>query len=128
MNELRLTLAVLKDTFAICRLEPKSAIPAWAVNSTFSSITRTPEELSIVCRESDVPEGFSCETGWRCLQVEGPLDFALTGILASLATTLAEAGIAIFAISAFSTDYILVKQGDLTRAVQALTEAGHVIL
>ncbi len=127
MNEIRLTLTVLNDTFAVCRLEQNSAIPAWAVNSTFSSITRTPGELSVICRQSDVPDGIMCEKGWRCLQVQGPLDFALTGILASLATTLAEAGVSIFAISTFNTDYVLVKENDLPRATQALSEAGHVV-
>jgi hypothetical protein len=127
MNATRLALTVLNDTFAICRLEPNAAIPVWAVNSTLSSITRTPDELSVVCRQGDVPEGITCEKGWRCLRVQGPLDFALTGILASLATTLAEGGISIFAISTFDTDYILVKQHDLPRAIQALSGAGHVV-
>jgi hypothetical protein len=125
MTEPHLTLTVLNDTFAVCRLEPRYAIPAWAVSSAFSSITRTPDELSVVCRQSDVPAGVACENDWRCLQVQGPLDFELTGILASLASTLAKAGVSIFAVSTFDTDYILVKQNDLLRAIQSLSEAGH---
>lgn len=127
MNGLQLTLVVLNDTFAVCRLEPESAIPTWAVNSTFSSITRTSDELSIVCRQSDIPAGLACEMGWRCLKVQGPLDFALTGILASLTSTLGKAGVSIFAISTFDTDYVLVKQNDLPRAIQSLSDAGHVV-
>lgn len=125
MNERHLKLVVLNDTFAVCRLAPNSAIPTWAVNSTFSSITRTPDELSIVCRQSDVPGGIAREEGWRCLKVQGPLAFELTGVLASLGSTLARAGVSIFAVSTFDTDYIFVRENDLTRSVQSLLEAGH---
>ena len=97
-------------------------IPEWA-HSGFFSMTRTPDELSIVCNEEIVPDGVACEKGWHCLQVKGPLDFALTGILASLAAPLAEAGISIFAISTYDTDYFLVKE--LDRAIAVLFKAGH---
>ncbi len=127
MNELSLTLTILNETFAVCRLAPHEAVPAWAVRSTFSSITRTPDELSIVCRQSDVPAGVRSEKEWRCLQVQGPLDFALIGVLASLTTPLAKAGISLFTLSTFNTDYVLVKQNDLPRAIQALSDAGHVV-
>ena len=80
-----------------------------------------------MCKQSDVPEGVKCEKGWRCLKVEGPLDFGLTGILASLAQPLAEAKISIFAISTFDTDYILVKDENFKAAVLALSSAGHEI-
>jgi hypothetical protein len=109
-------------TFGICRLDKDAPIPEWA-HIGFSSITRTPDELSIVCKEEIVPERVICERGWHCLQVMGPLDFALTGILASLAAPLAEAGISIFAISTYDTDYFLVKE--LNRAIAVLSDAGH---
>ncbi len=127
MAELHLTLTVLPDILAICRLEPQAPIPAWGVNSRFSSITRTPIELSIVCPQASVPAGIPCEKDWRCLQVQGPLDFTLTGILASLSSVLAQAGISIFGISTFDTDYILVKQKKLESAIQALSAAGHLV-
>ena len=73
----------------------------------------------------DVPANVKVEPKWRCLKVKGPLDFALTGILASLANPLARAGISIFAVSTFDTDYLLVKEGDLERAAEALSIAGH---
>ena len=120
-----LTLSILPDTFAICRLAPHSAIPSWVTASNFFSITRTPDEQSIVCRQSAVPNEIRSERDWRCLQVNGPLDFSLTGILASLAAPLANAGISIFAISTFDTDYLLVKENDLAKAIDILRQAGH---
>ena len=120
-----LSLSILPPTLAICKLSPETRVPEWAQRGAFSAITRTPEELSVVCPAENVPPGIRCERGWRCLKVGGPLDFSLTGVLASLALPLANAGISIFAISTFDTDYILVPDHDLERAVRALTQAGH---
>ena len=120
-----IALSVLPETFAICRLAPATPIPKWALDSF--SITRTRDELSIVCAQRDVPAGIRCERDWRALKVDGTLDFALTGILASLAAPLADAGISIFAISTYDTDYLLVKETNLPRAVQVLFAAGHKI-
>jgi len=121
-----LTLSILPDTFAICRLAPDAPIPAWA-RGDFLSLTCTRDELSLVCAQANVPAGVQCECAWRALRVIGRLDFALTGILASLAAPLADAGISIFALSTFDTDYILVKAGDLENAIRALRQAGHKI-
>ncbi len=126
--DVSLTLSVLPDRFAVCRLAPDAERPAWAEAGAFSSVTRTPEELSVVCPEEAVPPGVRCERGRRALRVHGPLDFALTGILAALTAPLAEAGIPLFALSTFDTDYVLVHDDVLTRAVRALTEAGHTVL
>ena len=120
-----LRLEVLPETYAICRLGPEEAAPAWATGGAFLSLTRTPAELSIVCIQGSVPEGVRCERGWRCLGVEGALDFSLTGILASLADPLAAAGVSIFAVSTFDTDYLLLREADLERGVDALRHAGH---
>ncbi len=87
-------------------------------------MTRTADELSIVCRQERVPAGIDCERDWRILKIEGQLDFALVGILSAISTILANREVSIFAISTFNTDYVLVKAGDLNRAVQALAEAG----
>ena len=122
-----LTLSVLSDTFAICRLAASAPMPAWA-RGDFLSITRTRDELSIVCAQSNVPDGIKCERDWCALQVVGPLDFALTGVLASLSAPLADAGISIFALSTFDTDYVLVKTERWREAVQVLRQAGHRIL
>jgi len=120
-----LTLSVLPDTFAVCRLDAGAPVPDWARD--FFSITRTRDELSIVCPQRDVPPGIRCERDLRSLRVEGKLDFSLTGILASLAAPLADAGISIFALSTYDTDYLLVKEKHLPRAVQVLSASGHKI-
>jgi hypothetical protein len=119
-----LTLSILPDTFAICRLDPSAPIPAWTLGD-FISITRTRDELSMVCAQANVPDAIRCERGWRALKIEGQLDFALTGILASIATPLADAGISIFALSTFDTDYVLVKAEKLEQAIRVLQKAGH---
>jgi hypothetical protein len=127
MAEIALTLTVLPGTYAVCRLAPEDSLPGWATSGGFFSITRTSDELSVVCEQGGVPEGVTCEGDWRCLQVRGPLDFGLTGILASLAAPLAEAGISIFAISTYDTDYVMVKAADLERATAELSRSGHLI-
>ena len=123
MTSLRLT--VLPSRLAVCRLAANALLPIWAAGGALVSITRTADELSIVCLEAQVPGDVTVERGWCCLKVEGPLDFALTGILADLAGALASAGISIFAVSTFDTDYLLVKEETLDRAVEALKVAGH---
>jgi hypothetical protein len=118
-------LHLLPGQVAICRLAPDADIPTWAGGGPFSSITRTSDELSIVCAEGLAPEGVRCEDGWRAFQVAGPVEFSLTGVLAAIATPLAGAGVSIFVISTFDTDYVLVKEENLAKAVEALRAAGH---
>jgi len=128
MAEWKLTLSILPEVFAVCRLEPDAALPAWAMRGSFFSITRTPEEVSIVCQQDAVPEDVLAEKAWRGLKVEGPIDFAFTGVLASLARPLAEAGVSIFPLATYNTDYLLLKEQDLARAIVALSEEGHALL
>ena len=122
----KLHLRVWKDRFAVCRLAPRDAVPSWVWTAgEFISVSRTRDELSIVCAEGSVPPGIRCAKGWRILEVAGPLDFALSGILASLTVPLAHAGVSIFAISTYDTDYVLVGEAQLDLAVRMLTAAGH---
>ena len=125
MNVPRLPLTILRDSFAICRLRPDESIPSWALSGGFCSLTRTPDELSIVCAQELVPEGVEAVRGWKSLKVEGKLDFNLVGVLSSLASSLARVGVSTFVISTYETDYLLVKESDLDRAVAALRKAGH---
>jgi len=124
-DAVHLRLFLLDYRMAACRLGPHDAVPGWAGAGAFSSVTRTSTELSIVCREDAVPDGTPRESGWRIFQVEGPLDFALTGVLASIAGPLAEAGVSLFAVSTFDTDYVMVPERDVEQAVLALRAAGH---
>lgn len=121
-----LVLTILPLHLAVCRLEPGAPQPALPPGAFFS-VTRTSDELSIVCDEGAVPSGAQAENGWRALKVEGPLDFSLTGILAGLAGVLAVAEISIFAISTYDTDYVLVRSTSLQAAVAALRRAGYVV-
>ena len=120
-------LLLLPETLSICRMERNALIPEWALTGGFFSVTRTDEELSVVCPRGQVPPGIQKQDGWRALQVEGPLDFSLTGILASLTEPLAKEGICVFAISTYDTDYLLVKEEQLEGAIQALWKEGYKI-
>jgi uncharacterized protein len=122
-----LDLTVLPDELTVCRLPAEYDVPGWVPFSGLRSVTWTADETSVVCASPAVPEGTPCERGWRALMIAGPLDFALTGILASVADPLAAAGISIFAISTYDTDYVLVRERDLGRAAAALREAGHTV-
>ncbi len=122
-----LTLSLLPERLAICRLDPASETPAWAMSGGFVSMTRTPEELSIVCPEEQVPEGVRSDRGWRALKLEGPLELTLTGILASISAPLAEADIPIFSVATYNTDYVLVRESQLSASMAALSARGHVV-
>ena len=113
------------DLYAIVRLDPGASVPDWATESPFWSVTRSDSELSIVCAQDDIPDDASAERGWCALELMGPLDFSLTGVVASLVSPLADAEVPIFVLSTFETDYLLVREKDYARAVAALEDAGH---
>lgn len=123
----QLTISVHPERFGICRLEPTADFPAWTTGSKFLTFSRTPHELSIVCAEVKIPEGVTAERGRRLFEVEGVLPFSLTGVLAAITAPLAEAQVSIFAVSTYDTDYLLVSETDLERAIQVLEAAGHAI-
>ena len=116
MSTSKLSLAILPSLFAVCRLRNDENIPSWGLACSFCSVTRTPDELSIVCPQEHAPEGVEAVRGWRSLMVEGRLDFNQVGILSSLTSVLADAGISIFAISTYDTDYLFVRESDLSRS------------
>lgn len=124
-----LDLELLGDDFAICRLPGGSSVPPslveLAMDGHVVSATWTPEEVSILCPAAHAPPGVTQETPWRCIKVTGPVDLALTGVLASIVNPLADARVNIFAFSTFDTDYLLVPTVRLAEAVAALTAAGH---
>ena len=120
-------LTILAGELAVCRLGVEQEVPPWVwrEREPLCSVTYTGDECSIVCPAGVIPNGVQAERGWRVLKVLGPLDFALTGVLVSLAQPLAEQGIPIFALSTFDTDYLLVKEQALSEAKTALEQAGH---
>lgn len=120
-----LTLRLLSEELAVCRLDPGAQVPAWAWRGSLVVIARTPQELSLVCAADAVPQDVRCTRGWRALMVEGPLPFDVVGVLSSLAAPLARAGVSLFAVSTHDTDYLLVQAKDLPRALAALRAAGH---
>ena len=122
------SLRLISQPLAIVRRSVGAGLPWWVANSeAFLSFTRTPEETSIVCDDRSVPEGVQAERGFRALRVEDTLSFSATGVLASIAQPLADAGVSIFVISTFDTDYVLVREASLDDAVRVLREAGHTV-
>jgi uncharacterized protein len=119
------TLSVVAGRYTICRLEPTARIPDWATVQRLFSITRTPSELSIVCPDELVPPEVFCDRGWRVLELQGPFDLATTGVVASIAGPLAAAGVSLFVVSTYDTDYVLVKDAALGEAISALAARGH---
>jgi uncharacterized protein len=127
MEPRTLTLDLLAGGFAVVRLDAAAPLPPWADGGPFVSTTRTEAELSVVCAQGAVPPGVRAEPDWRCLRVRGPLGFGMTGVLASLAGPLASSGVSIFVVSTYDTDYLMVQERDLDRAVFALERAGHTV-
>jgi len=121
----KLSLKLLRERMAVCRFESSAPLPDWIDQPGFYSITRTAEELSVVCSEERVPPGGQSETGWRCFQLPGPFSFSEIGIISSLTQPLTESGVSVFIISTFDTDYLMVKEKDFARAIDALTAQGH---
>ena len=128
MSENKLILQLLKEKYGVCRLAETSSIPEWAKTSDFFSITKTYDELSIVCLEANIPEDIKYEKDWRILKIEGQLDFSLIGILSEISTILAQNKISIFAISTYDTDYILVKDKDIKNAIASLIKERYEVI
>jgi len=118
-------LKLLPGVYAVCQLPADAPVPAWARGDDFLAIIRTPDELTVVCEGANIPSDVRAERGWRALKIAGPLEFSMVGVLASLSGALAQAGVSIFALSTFDTDYLLVKKAQVETAIQALENAGH---
>lgn len=125
-------LTQLAGQYAVCRIAAGSPVPAWAAEALatggFCSVTRTAEELSVVCEASHAPEGVQAARDWACFQLRGPFDFGETGVLAALLAPLAAAGIGIFAVSTYDTDYILVNQENAWATAEVWRAAGHSVV
>jgi len=120
-----LKLTSLKGNYAICQLDAQTSIPQWASLGDLYSITRTPDELSIICLHEQIPEHIPCQAGWRVLKIEGPFSFDEIGVLAAFTAPLAAAQISLLTISTFDTDYIFIQAENYDQALQVLHSAGH---
>lgn len=123
-----LTLKPIPGRYAVCRLPADAPLPAWFRPAGFCSVSWTEDELSITCDESQVPDEVRCERDWRCLMLQGPFAFDLTGVLLQVLEPLAAANIGIFAVSTFDTDYVLVKGDAFERAKQTLLANGLMLI
>jgi hypothetical protein len=119
------TLHRYPETLAVVKLPPGAEVPAWAESSSIFSITATASETSVVCAARSVPKKSVHRRPFTAFEVEGPLDFALTGVLASLLAPLADAGISVFTLSTYDTDWILVPGDDADRAEEEWRRSGH---
>ncbi len=116
-----------REHLAVCRLPPDAPWPDTPVGTSLYSVTRTADELSVVCPVEHAPAGSRVESGWRAFRVVGPFEFDVVGVIASITGPLAEAGVAVFVLSTFDTDHLLVKAEDLDRTVDSLEAAGHTV-
>lgn len=119
-----LRLAILPHRLAVCRLDSDAPLPSW-IRGAFTSVTRTDEELSVICDDDAVPADVKAERGWRAVRVLGPIPFEVTGVAAALVSPLAAAGISVFLLATFDTDYLLLKDEVFARALDVLRDAGH---
>jgi hypothetical protein len=120
---MKLRLELIETHISVCRLTPDAEVPVW-MRGAFTSVTRTPDELSVVCDSDCVPDEVRAEHGWRMFRVAGPIPFETTGVAAAMVSPLAAAKISVFLIATFDTDYLLVKEDVLGRAIEVLRGAG----
>ncbi len=124
----KLTFRMLTGSYAIVRLNADAAVPEWATKGEFSSITRTADELSIVCLAGNLPDDVNTQHHWTCLKLEGPFPFSMTGVLLSFIEPLSSNQIPIFAMSTYDTDYVLIPEEYSESAIEILTASGHALL
>ena len=127
MGHDKLTLSLLPGEYAVCKLEPERDIPEWITYNTFWSVTKTQDEMSIVCPQNQVPKDVKAESEWRILEVEGPLDFSMTGVVNCLTKPLTDSKISVFILSTYLTDYLLIRSKDIKTAIEVLRAQGHKI-
>ena len=119
-------LQKLEGDFAVCKV---AAIDQIDFTRDFVFLAKTPDEISLVCEEAHVPpDAIEVEAGWKALKVAGVLDFGLIGIIAKISSILAEAGISIFVVSTYNTDYILLKSENFDSGLRALVDSGYIVV
>jgi len=124
----RLKFRQLPGAYGVVRLSAEVPVPAWATRGDFSAVTRAADELSIVCRAENLPQGVHTQHRWTCFRLEGPFAFSQTGVLLAFIEPLSSNRVPIFAVSTYSTDYIFVREDKTTAALDLLSKAGHTLL
>jgi hypothetical protein len=124
-NSANRSLSLFEEEYAVCRLDKSAPIPAWAIRGEFFSVSRTPDELSIVCEQEAVPPETDHDGGWRCFKIESPFEFDLAAMISSVAAPLADEQIDIFVVATQDSDYLLVRQADLDRSISRLQNSGY---
>ena len=125
MKQRQLQLSLLKDKYGICTLPNTAPIPDWALTQSLASITRTEKELTIVCRREILPSQYQSDLNWRCFKIDGSFDLNQIGVIASISSPLADAGISIYVISTYDTDYFLIQEQNLEQTISVLSDIGH---
>ncbi|MBC8470843.1 MAG: ACT domain-containing protein [Planctomycetes bacterium] len=125
MKQRQLQLSLLKDKYGICTLPNNAPIPDWALTQSLASITRTEKELTIVCRLEILPSQYQSGLNWRCFKIDGSFDLNQIGVISSISSTLADAGISIYVISTYDTDYFLIQEQNLEQTISVLSDIGH---
>ena len=119
---------MLDEVYGICIFPNNAPVPEWAVTASLYSITRTKKELTIVCPQSVIPSDCEYDSNWRCFRIDGSFDLNQVGVISSLAAPLAQAGVSIFVVSSYDTDYFLVTGEKVEKAIAALSDNGHLIV
>jgi hypothetical protein len=127
MKQRQLQLSLLKDKYGLCTLPNTAPIPDWALTQSLASITRTEKELTIVCRLEILPSQYQSDLNWRCFKIDGSFDLNQIGVISSISSPLADAGISIYVISTYDTDYFLIKEQNLEKTISVLSNSGHYI-
>ncbi|MHB1260949.1 MAG: ACT domain-containing protein [Thermoplasmatota archaeon] len=126
----RFPLTLLAETFAVCKLDPDGRAPTGMLDGDgpFACVMRTGDELCVVCTEDDVPAtALKVERGFRAFKLEGPVPFTTVGVVSSMTKPLADAGISVFVLSTYDTDYLMVNEANVERASKRLARAGFVV-
>jgi len=118
----------LPNLYTVVRLAPNAPVPDWTTKGEFTSVTRTSDELSVVCPSANLPAEVHSPHRWTCLKLEGPFPFSQTGVLLSFIEPLSDSGVPIFAVSTYDTDYVLIQEEFVERAMDTLQKAGHELL
>ena len=122
-----LKLSLLEEKYGICSLPKDAPIPHWVSKESLVSITRTDKELTIVCKQDIIPSKLQSDLNWRCFKIDGSFDLSQIGVISSISSPLADAGISIYVISTYDTDYFLVKDDNLEKTISVLSNFGHSI-